>query len=224
MKVFCCVTERKRARFPGTEVAWFCLETGTSWSRDGSPRAGARCDDSISTGAKKSSGEEHKQGWHHRDLPPRGGWSGAQMHLWKQRLLLWWVPTRKDKRNVRCLGSNWTHPTAGPVIVSRCRPRPCYTPPVATAGVLRLHSSLLGDQHIRDGAQWDAESTLDAPRPGDSSLSAISPWHCHPVSAITALQARQTQPKHRGAAPSLHPLHGCTATLHGAHSIPTTFH
>lgn len=39
------------------------------------------------------------------------------MHLWKQRLLLWWVPAQKDKGNVRCLGSNWVHPT-GPVIVS----------------------------------------------------------------------------------------------------------
>lgn len=43
--------------------------------------------------------EQHKQGWHHRVLPLRGGWSGAQMHLWKQRLLLWWVSAQKDKGN-----------------------------------------------------------------------------------------------------------------------------
>lgn len=139
------------------------------------------------------------------------------MHLWKQRLLQWWVPAQKDKENVRCLGSNWAHPTAGPVIVSRCCPCPRYTPPAPTDGELRLHSPLLGDRHLWDGAQWDPES----------SGQGTARWLPSPPdlgTGITSLPSQHSRPgKHNPSTEAQAPH--CTPSLPALplSTVPTAF-
>lgn len=92
------------------------------------------------------------------------------MHPWKQRLLLWWGPSPKGQEECEVPGQQLGSSDSRTRDCLSMLPRPCYTPPVATAGESRLHSSLPGDWHLQDGAHWDPESSLMSPGRG------TAPW------------------------------------------------
>lgn len=108
------------------------------------------------------------------------------------------------------------------MIVSRCCPHSHYTPPVATAGEQRLHSSLLGGRHLRDGAQQDPESPLDAPGRGTARWLPSPP---DPGTAITSLPLQHSRPgKHNPSTEAQLPhCSPSTAALPLSMAVPTAF-